>query len=82
MNSTNTNAGGWLSTGMRTWLNKRYLQAIPEGLRNILAEVKVNSCGNVNNDNVGEVLASQDKVYLPSHREMNGGSKDSEPYVY
>lgn len=51
MNPTNTNAGGWPASEMKSWMENRYIPALPEPLQNMLAEVLVSSVGYIDGKN-------------------------------
>ena len=78
MNPTNSNAGGWPASEMRSWLQKRYLAGLPAALRRMLVSVHISSVDY--GAGTAGILESEDKVYLPSMREMNG--TNTEPFVY
>ena len=72
MNDTDTNSGGWKSSGMRSWLNSSVLQAFPDELRSSVAPVnkKTNNVGRTTSvDSVGTTL---DSVWLFSWVECLG----------
>ena len=78
MNPTNSNDGGWPASEMRSWLQKRYLAGLPSALRRMLVSVHISSVDY--GAGTAGILETEDKVYLPSLREMNG--ENSEPFVY
>ena len=78
MNPTNSNEGGWPASEMRGWLQSRYLPGLPSALRGMLVSVHISSVDY--GAGTAGILESEDKVYLPSMREMNG--TNSEPFVY
>ena len=63
---------------MRSWLQKRYLAGLPSALRRMLVSVHISSVDY--GAGTAGILESEDKVYLPSMREMNG--TNTEPFVY
>ena len=75
MNSTNTNAGGWDASLMRTFCNTRLLNALPIQWRNILKTVKVNASAGSQST---EIVISEDKIYLAANTEIGGYT--TEPY--
>lgn len=77
MNSTNTNAGGWVASQMRTFLKTRVYDALAYKWQNIIKTVEVMSSPG-NSDSSGEVVTSNDKLYLPANREVGGNT--SSPY--
>lgn len=77
-NPSGYNSGGWPSSEIRTWLQKRYLAGLPTPLSNMLEPVQIMSVDR--GDGVATALQSTDRVHLPSVREMCGCSND--PYSY
>ena len=76
MNSSNVNAGGWDASLMRTFMNTRVLEAIPDKWRCMIKQVRISaSAGNQSN----EIIVSNDYLYLPSNRELVGWT--TEPYA-
>ncbi len=72
MNDTETNSGGWMSSAMRSWLDKDVLQAFPDELRSSVVAVskKTNNVGKTRStDSVGTTL---DSVWLFSWVECLG----------
>ena len=70
MNSTATNADGWPTTEMRTWLSGTILPTIDETIRNNIKEVSKTSYDYTTKADV----TSTDKLWLPSMREVFGGT--------
>lgn len=71
MNTTNTNAGGWNGSLMRTFCNTRLKEALPTVWQSMLKKVKISaSAGNQST----EILVSEDYVYLASTTEMNNST--------
>ena len=77
MNSTDTNAGGWAATQMRTFLNTRVYDALAYKWQNIIKTVEVKSSIG-NSDSSSNTVISDDKLYLVSNREAGGNT--SVPY--
>lgn len=76
MNPSDTNAGGWDASEMRTFLNTRVLEAFPVKWQSAIKKVKIlASAGGRSN----EIITSEDYIYLASNREVGGYT--SEPYV-
>ena len=68
MNSTDTNAGGWRDSAMRTYANGAFFNNLPEDLRNVIIETKVVSG---HGSTTGETnFTSTDKIYLLSSHEV------------
>ena len=78
MNPTNSNEGGWPASEMRQWLQSRYMSGLPAALSRMLVSVHISSVDY--GAGTAGILETEDKVYLPSVREMNGNN--SEPFVY
>ena len=76
MNSSNTNAGGWPATKMRTYLNQTVLYALPTVWRNVIKSVQVLSSAG---ETSPEIVTSIDKLFLFSNAEV-GGSVTTVPY--
>ena len=79
MNATNVNAGGYGASAMRAWLDARLANAFPEPWASVIQTVKVPYVNRVEN-NVGEVLTVDGKVFLPSYAEVY--HTDAEPWIY
>ena len=70
MNSSNTNAGGWNSSAMRTRMST-YLSQLPAALRNVIKTVnKRTSAGNQSSS----IQTTQDKLFLLSEIEIFGAT--------
>ena len=67
MNSTQTNAGGWVKSEMRTYANGAFFNNLPEDLRNVIKDTKVVS-GHGSEDTSN--FTSTDKIYLLSGHEV------------
>ena len=68
MNSTDTNVGGWKDSAMRTYANGAFFNNLPEDLRNVIIETKVESG---HGSTTGETnFPSTDKIYLLSSHEV------------
>lgn len=81
MNTTNTNAGGYDSTIMRTYLNENVFELLPLNLKNAITPTcKYSSAGSLSYD-LEYVI---DKLWLPSIAEMNYSNTYTlaDPYVY
>ena len=79
MNATSTNANGYGATEMAQWLEARVLPAFPKQWRSVMQMVKVPYVNRVEN-NVGEVLSMNAKVFLPSLADVS--SRTDEPWIY
>lgn len=70
MNSSNTNAGGWNNSAMRTRMST-YLSQLPAALRNVIKTVnKRTSAGNQSSS----IQTTQDKLFLLSEIEIFGAT--------
>ena len=68
MNDTNTNAGGWPATTMRTFVNNDIYNAIPEEIKNAIIDTTVVSG---HGSTSGETnFTSTDKLYLLAPKEI------------
>ena len=76
MNTSNTNAGGWESSLMRTKLMARLRDAMPTVWKSMMKQVRISASAGSQST---EILLSDDYVYLPCTTEMNGDK--SNPYV-
>lgn len=72
MNPTDSNSGGWKSSGMRAWLNGEVLQSFPDGMRSgVMAVSKLsNNAGKTTSPS--SVTETQDSVWLFSWVECLG----------
>lgn len=67
MNPANINEGGWPATEIRTYLNKRIFNALPEQWQMLIASVTVASTsGSMKTD----IVSSEDKIFIPSAKEV------------
>ena len=76
MNATNTNAGGWPSCAMRTFVNSRVYNAFPVEWQAIMKQCKISS---TSGSQSSSIVTSEDYVYIPCLAEMNGST--STPYI-
>ena len=76
MNSSNTNAGGWPATKMRTYLNTTVFQSLPTVWRNVIKSVQVLSSAG---ETSPEIVTSIDKLFLFSTAEL-GSNLTTVPY--
>lgn len=71
MNASNTNAGGWNGSAMRTSTMATLLSQLPSDLRNVIKSVnKLASAGNQSSD----IVTSSDKLFLLSAIELTGNT--------
>lgn len=82
MNNSDTNAGGWDSSVMKSWLNSTVFSLLPQELQNgILAVDK--TCQQGSADSGATTTSTNNKLWLPSAREIFGGSNyESSGLVY
>lgn len=75
MNSSDTNEGGWADSEMKTFLNTRLWDALSYKWQSVIKSVSVKS-------SIGEmssaISSSNNKLYLPSNREIGG--RTTTPY--
>lgn len=70
MNSTATNADGWAASGMRDWLINTILPTIDSSISSHFKSVKKTYY----NKTTSSTLSINDTIWIPSAREMFGGS--------
>lgn len=70
MNSTNTTTNGWAATAMRTWLRDTILPTIDSTVRSQIKEVTKT----YKDDTTRSTLSISDTVWIPSYREIFGGT--------
>lgn len=71
MNRTNTNAGGFESSLMKSLLNGRIYKGFPTELQSAIKAVEINTTSGSQNTSI---ITSNCKVYLQSYREVGSGS--------
>lgn len=76
MNSTNVNAGGWRDSEMRTWLNTRVYNGLPDQWKLLLKKVHVISMAG---DMSKEYVNSEDYIWIPATKEV-GLQVNTPPY--
>ena len=74
MNSSNTNVNGWNGCLMRTFCNSRVFNALPYEWQAMIKAVEINATAGNKSTNI---VASEDKVYLLSQREVDNGATSS-----
>lgn len=82
MNNSSTNAGGWDSSLMKSWLNSTVFALLTQELQNgILAVDK--TCQQGKADSGTTTISTNNKLWLPSAREISGESSyESSGLVY
>ena len=79
MNSTDTIYDGWPGSDLRMWLNSDFLKQIPEQVRKEIKTVKKYT---ISFTPEIETVASSDKIWIPSCREIfgeDGGDENNGP---
>lgn len=78
MNSTDTNNNGWAACEMRSWLRETAITWFPESIQGAINEVTKTYYDYTTN----RTLSIADTVWIPSYREIFGGSlyENSGPY--
>lgn len=76
MNTTNTNAGGWDSSLMRTFCNNRLKAALPTVWQSMIKKAKISATAGSQSS---LIVVSEDYIYLPCTNEVGGGQ--SAPYT-
>ena len=76
MNTSNTNAGGWDASLMRTYLDTRFRPALPTVWQSMLKKVKISASAGSQST---EILISEDYIYLPCIKAMNNTSDSIYP---
>lgn len=82
MNSTNTNAGGWEASQMRSYLNSEGLNLLPSDLKQKVVSVNkfTNNVGQT--QDVSSVTKTADQLWLFSFVELAGNVSQSDSYGY
>ena len=77
MNSSNTNAGGWRGSGMRTYVNSSaFLDLFPSDWKSCLAMLKVKAMNGGSQGGI-TLVESADKMFLFAEKEYYGAVKNS-----
>ena len=71
MNSSNTNAGGWDSCALRTWMNNTLYPKLPVFWRNLIAQSVTKANAGSQSSNITDSL---DYLRIPSYMEVGFGS--------
>ena len=69
MNSSNTNAGGWVSCALRTTLNTTIYETLPQTVKDVIVEKTHKSSAGSQSTSLVE---HSDKLWLPTEYEMFG----------
>ena len=75
MNAERTNAGGWLNSEMREWLQGDFYSTLPDDLKNNI--VSVNKSYYDYNSGSPKTNVCSDNVWIPSSREIHGSDSPS-----
>lgn len=70
MNATTTNLGGWLDSEMRSWLQNDVYSTLPNDIQNVITGVNKTYY----DFKTDSTLTCEDTIWLPSAREIFGGS--------
>jgi len=73
MNSSNTNAGGWEASGLRTWLQSDFYATLPNDAKNVIVSVNKTYYDSLD----GSTESCVDNVWIPSYREILKPLEDS-----
>lgn len=73
MNSTKTNANGWVASEMRTWLRNTYYSLLPVVVSNGIVEVEKTYYDNT----IQSTLKCNDTVWIPSKYEISATGEES-----
>lgn len=63
--------GGWPKSELRAWMIANVLPAIPANVTARIATVAKYSCGPLNDGAINKQITSEDKVFVPSAREID-----------
>ena len=77
MNSTSTNSGGWASSELNAYLNKRVYHAFPDKWKQLIKPVQVKS---LKGDNSTEITTSICNVFIPSIEELGVDTGKASPH--
>lgn len=76
MNNTNTNSGGWASSGMRNTICPAFLSALPSAWQNVIAStIKYTDNTGGGSDTASYVTTTSDKIWLLAEYEVFGSRK-------
>lgn len=78
MNSTDTNAGGWEKSEMRSYLNSDGLNLLPQDLRDVVVGVDKLTNNTGETDSASSVTKTSDKLWLFSFVELEGNVSASD----
>ena len=79
MNKYDTNVGGWAATPLRTYVNDKIYNALPDELKNEIINTKAISGHGLSDSNN---IESTDKLYLLSTKEVYGKESTERPIPY
>lgn len=79
MNSSGTNAGGWPSTAMKTYLDETVKSGLPSDLKAVVKKVKKYTCsqGDSADGYIPPIEITQDELFLFSETEVFGAARYS-----
>ena len=68
--TSNTNAGGWNSSDLRTYLNQTFLTMLPSDLQAVISTKPVKA---TTGSQANTVQTANDKIWIPTEKEVFGG---------
>ncbi|MBE5830801.1 MAG: hypothetical protein E7306_03570 [Butyrivibrio sp.] len=68
--TSNTNAGGWNASDLRTWLNQTFITSLPSDLQAVISAKPVKA---TSGSQVNQIVTSNDKIWIPTEKEVFGG---------
>lgn len=79
MNSSDTTAGGWRDSGLRSWMNSELLGRLPSEVSDVVVPVSklTNSVGETTD--VSSVVATSDTLWTLSYSEIGGQMSTDDP---
>ena len=79
MNSSDTTAGGWRDSGLRSWMNSELLGRLPSEVSDVVVPVSklTNSVGETTD--VSAVVATSDTLWTLSYSEIGGQMSTDDP---
>lgn len=67
--TSNTNAGGWNSSDLRTYLNNAFLSMLPADLQAVISEKPVKA---TTGSQANQIQTANDKIWIPTEKEVFG----------
>jgi hypothetical protein len=81
MNTSDTNSGGWGETSARDWLNNVIFEDLPSSLKKNIVNVE-KYYRNCYSDDEGEIIYTDDKLFLLSMKELYDYNSDNYDISY